>query len=51
MIPLQEFISLLLSSVQYVTYFAILDQGGTLSLFLVTLQQLSVSRGILSGLI
>ena len=50
-IPLQEFISLLLSSVQYVTYFAILDQGGTLSLFLVTLQQLSVSRGILSGLI
>ena len=50
-IPLQEFVSLLPSSIQYVTYCAILDQGSTWSLFLVTLQQLSVSRGILSGLI
>ena len=50
-IPLQEFVSLLPSSIQYVTYFAILDQGGTLSLFLVTLRQLSVSRGFLSCLI
>ena len=50
-IPLQEFVSLLPSSIQYVTYFVILDQDGTLSLSLVTLQQLSVSRGFLSGLI
>ena len=44
-IPIQEFVSLLPSSIQYVTYFAIMDQGGTQSLFSVTLQQLSVSRG------